>query len=175
MFGWCPDPKCDVGLVQQKLPSITVQFLPNFICKCPVHYRVKRGLGDGSLGACRVSVSVVPDPPTIDQIRQNTAVQRVLCEAWRLSVPPNVDRRGQQPRGTFQERGGWIYADPSNPLRMQAILAPRDRSTPFRSSLSGAAAIDLNSPRRGNPMAGYILVANFHTHPGEGISGFNPC
>ena len=27
MFGWCPDPKCDVGLVQQKLPSITVQFL----------------------------------------------------------------------------------------------------------------------------------------------------
>ena len=173
MFGWCPEAKCDVGLVKQKLPSITVQFLPDFICKCPIHYRVKRGLEDGSLGACRVSVSVTPDPPTIDQIRQNAAVQRVLCEAWQLSVPPEVDRRGQQPRGTFQERGGWIYADPSNPSRMQAILAPRDRSTPFRSSLSGAAAIDLNHPRRGNPMAGYILVANFHTHPGEGTSGFN--
>ena len=172
-FGWCPKPKCDVGLVAEEKRAPQYEFAPYSICKCPDHYRVKRGLDDGTLGACRVGVSLTREAPTIDQIRQNSDVQRVLCEAWQLSVPPEVDGRGRQPRGTFQERGGWIYADPSNPSRMQAILAPRDRSTPFRSSLSGAAAIDLNHPRRGNAMQGYIVVANFHTHPGEGTSGFN--
>jgi hypothetical protein len=173
MFGWCPEAKCDVGLVKHELPSITAQFLPDFICRCPPHYRVKRALEDNTLGACRFPVSLTEDPPTIDQIRQNADVQRVLCEAWQLSVPPDVDQRGRQPRGTFQERGGWIYADPSNPSRMQAILAPLSRSTPFRLSASITPVIDLNSPRRGNPREGYMLVANFHTHPGLAVSGLN--
>ena len=172
LFGWCPEAKCDVGLVKHELPSLSVQFLPDFICRCPDNYRVRRGGNEFSLGACQAPIR--REPPTIDEIRQNAHVQRVLCEAWRLSVPPDADKLGQQPRRTFQERGGWIYADPNDPSRMQAIIAPRDRSTPFRGSLSGAASIDLNHPRRGNPMAGYILVANFHTHPGEGISGFSP-
>ena len=169
----CPEAKCDIGLAKHQLPSIAGQYCPDFLCKCPDTYRVKRELIEDIPAACRVTANVIREAPTIDQIRRNSGVLRVLCEAWELSVPRELDRRGRQPRGTFQERGGWIYADPSNPSRMEAILAPSRLSRPFRSSMVGPAAIDLSSPRLGNPRSGYVLVANFHTHPGLPANGFN--
>ncbi|KAJ3505091.1 hypothetical protein NLJ89_g7596 [Agrocybe chaxingu] len=79
---------------------------------------------------------------------------------------------------TAREAGGWIYADPQNPQRVFIRRAQLTRSTPMhqlRPPANRAAGINLNDPESnpgGRPPAGFVLVANFHTHPmGEAYGG----
>ena len=100
------------------------------------------------------------DPTGISYILGNREVQLQLRKAWQLSF---IGRK------LFQERGGWIYAHPNHPSRIKAILAHKDRSRPFRPGAD--AAIDLNNPRSAG--IGYVVIANFHTHPGLSADGYN--
>ncbi|KAG6908247.1 hypothetical protein DXG01_005581 [Tephrocybe rancida] len=74
----------------------------------------------------------------------------------------------------------WIYADPTNLRRIFIRRAARSRSNPLSQNAtpgSGTAAIDLNNPEAnpGQPApAGWVIVANFHTHPMGPAYGGNP-
>ena len=169
----CKEPYCQEGLTRIKLLAET------YICKCPSNHRVKRGISDdvaSSSGLCQPQV--VTEAPTGEEIlnlimnapeNRRRTTRDVFEHAWRDSFPQ---------RGVLQERGGWIYANPNSPNQLQVIMAPRDRSTTFSAATPdpfstnrppNPAAIDLtgpqNPPQRVNE--GWILVANFHTHPRE--------
>ena len=104
---------------------------------------------------------VMQNPPTGQEIARNifrrrTDTREKLEQAWTGSF------RG---RDLFQERGGWIYANPINPNQLQVVLAPATASRPFRSTEIANPAIDLEGAATANARHGWVLVANFHTHP----------
>lgn len=68
-------------------------------------------------------------------------------------------------RDLFQERGGWIYANPNNPRQLQVVPAPTSVSRPFRTNGVANPSINLESAATANARPGWVLVANFHTHP----------
>eukprot|EP00252_Welwitschia_mirabilis_P001438 TRINITY_DN112_c0_g1_i1.p1 TRINITY_DN112_c0_g1~~TRINITY_DN112_c0_g1_i1.p1 ORF type:complete len:204 (-),score=17.98 TRINITY_DN112_c0_g1_i1:246-857(-) len=104
--------------------------------------------------------------PTAKEILQNDVVKQGMERAWKESFLGG---------GVYQSRGGWIYADASNPLSdMLVVLGSKSRSKPFSSPSSGAnidvdMEMELDKPEReGVPSAKgkkYVLVADFHTHP----------
>ncbi|KAJ3515636.1 hypothetical protein NLJ89_g1634 [Agrocybe chaxingu] len=78
--------------------------------------------------------------PSAADIAASSTAQQAFQEAWNDSFPTPT---------TAREVGGWIYADPENPNRTRI-------------------SIDLNNPAGATgrpPPAGWVLVANFHTHP----------
>jgi hypothetical protein len=87
---------------------------------------------------------------------RNSETIRQLQAAWADSFIGN---------DLFQEMGGWIYANPANPMELRIVRAPRTASRPFRSNEQNNPAIDLNGAATANAPTGWILVANFHTHP----------
>lgn len=107
--------------------------------------------------------------PSAAEIAESPIAQRAFQEAWNDSFDT---------RTTAREIGGWIYADPNDPSRIFIRRAPRDRSRPMnqlRPPANVAAGINLWDPESASgrpPPAGYVLVANFHTHPmGESYGG----
>ncbi len=66
--------------------------------------------------------------------------------------------------GLYQERGGWIFADKNNPNKLRVITAPRSASKTFKLDANTTTPfIDLEDV--GSAKKGWILLANFHTHP----------
>ena len=153
IFG-CQEPYCNEGLTREKLPNGI------YVCRCPTNLRPRRGVGDLVTGAC-ASGGGIRKPLTGEEIvsrlltrRSNT--QQLLAQAWVESCIG---------RDLFQERGGYIFADPNNPRDLQVVLAPKSASGTFRSGDASNPAIDLEGAARANANAGWVLVANFHTHP----------
>ena len=155
-FFGCQEPYCDEGLTRE-----IVREEPDFyVCRCPTNLRPRRGVGDLVTGAC-ASGGGVRKPLTGEEIvsrlfTRRSATQQVLAQAWAESCVG---------RDLFQERGGYIFADPNNPRDLQVVLAPRSASRPFRSNEPTNPAIDLEGAASANANAGWVLVANFHTHP----------
>ena len=151
----CRDPYCQDGLTRVKIFTAN-----SYVCRCPSNHRVRRGLGEATFGACGVS-NLAPEALTGEEIvdrlfTRNSATRAQLEAAWTQSFVG---------RDLFQEMGGWIYANPSNPRELQIVRAPRTASRSFRSTGSENPAIDLNGAATANARQGWILVANFHTHP----------
>ena len=139
----CQEPYCQEGLTRIKLP---ISYEAH-ICKCPSNHRVKRGISDdvaSSSGLCQPQV--VTEAPTGEEIltyimnapeNRRRTTRDVFERAWHETFPQ---------RGVFQERGGWIYANPESPNQLQVIMAPRDRSETFRANDNNPAAIGLFYP-----------------------------
>ena len=153
-FFGCQEPYCDEGLTREKLPNGI------FVCRCPTNLRPRRGGGDIVTGACAIGGGI-RKPLTGEEIvnrllTRNSATNLKLAEAWVKSCTEG---------NTLQERGGWIFADPNDPNSLQVVLAPKSASRPFRPNDASNPAIDLESATSANANAGWVLVANFHTHP----------
>ena len=89
---------------------------------------------------------------------RNSCLMECFEKAWKWSfIGKNI----------FQERGGWVYANESNPKELKIKLAPKSASEPVRlnkkTNPNPAIGIDLEDPTF--HLTGWILVANFHTHP----------
>ena len=153
LFG-CREPYCHDGITRVKMDNV-------YICKCPTNHRLKRGLYDQDKGACAL-VTVVQRPLTGEEIVRRLLANRftrdILARAWMMSFIS---------RNLFQERGGWIFANPNNPNDLQVVLAPSSASRPFRPNEEVNPAIDLEGSTSANANSGWVLVANFHTHPLE--------
>ena len=54
---------------------------------------------------------------------KNKDTKTVLKSAWQKS---------HFQKDIYQERGGWIFADPNNPNKLQVVLAPKSASKPFK-------------------------------------------
>ena len=65
----------------------------------------------------------------------------------------------------FQERGGWVFANPDIPEKVFVNLAPTTASNPFFATDMENPSIDLNGISTNDVPPGCVLVANFHTHP----------
>lgn len=93
-------------------------------------------------------------------LRRGSETRTTLEEAWKASFLSN---------NRIQERGGYIFADPDQNLNVLKIaMAPDSASESYGPDSKVNLAIDLNRPpqvRRSHKMYGWILVANFHTHP----------
>ena len=155
LFG-CREPYCNKGLTRH----LVLQ--GEYICRCSTNLRVRRGIHDAVLGACSAA-NVVPMALTGEEILERLLVTRpsnptrsMLEMAWRLSFIG---------RNLLQERGGWIYANPSDPTDLQVVLAPSTASGTFRTNGQNNPAINLEGASRANARQGWVLVANFHTHP----------
>ncbi|KAJ6528742.1 hypothetical protein DFH09DRAFT_1327562 [Mycena vulgaris] len=102
--------------------------------------------------------------PTVEDIVNRESVRLRFESAWYSSFFRN---------GTAREVGGWIYRHPDQDNNVVAIVDadPGRAGTPFPQlgNTHGNPAIDLTQPlsmpRDGDAPAGYILVANWHTHP----------
>ena len=157
LFG-CRDPYCQDGLTREKIFGADI-----YVCRCPSNHRVRRGLEEATFGACGAS-NLAPEALTGEEIvnrllTRNSMTRTQLEAAWTQSSVG---------RNLFQEMGGWIYANPSNPRELQIVRAPRTASEPFRGTNDPEQpnpAIDLNGAATANARRGWILVANFHTHP----------
>ncbi|KAJ7346335.1 hypothetical protein DFH08DRAFT_937557 [Mycena albidolilacea] len=111
--------------------------------------------------------------PTAAQIVGRESFRLAFDQAWHDSFFAN---------GTAREVGGWIYRHPDQNNDVYRIV----RADPGRSGIpfpqlgntGGNPAIDLTMPgtwpRDGDIPAGYILVANWHTHPLGPSQGGNP-
>ena len=109
---------------------------------------------------------IMQDAPTAKEIvgkifTKNSDNRKELQKAWTGSFLG---------RDLFQERGGWIYANPNNPKQLQVVLAPHKPrqlavSEPFRQGGGGNPSINLEGAATANAKPGWVLVANFHTHP----------
>lgn len=86
---------------------------------------------------------VFPCPPTAAQLLQRPEVQQALTDAFNDSGMDTEDEH---------EEGGWIYMNRHGEL------------TIVRAERGTASSIDLNNPPH---VAGSMLVADFHTHPGK--------
>ena len=153
IFG-CQEPYCQEGLTR-------VNVFENFyVCKCPTNSRPRRGVGDLVAGACALGGGI-RKPLTGEEIvsrllTRRSETRQILAQTWVDSCLG---------RDLFQERGGYIFADPNDPKNLQVVLAPRSASRPFRSNEPTNPAIDLEGAASANANAGWVLVANFHTHP----------
>ncbi|KAF5371971.1 hypothetical protein D9615_008102 [Tricholomella constricta] len=108
--------------------------------------------------------------PSVQEIVGSPQALARFQEAWNDSFPT---------RNTAREAGGWIYADPANPSRIMIRRAQLNRANSMNRlhPPNVAAGINLNSPESnpGTPApAGWVLVANFHTHPMGDAYGGNP-
>jgi hypothetical protein len=90
-------------------------------------------------------------PPTGQQLAKDPTVVRALDKAWRESHPGTSDN-------VRREQGGWIYA--------------RNGKTIVRRGPAGTK--DSFDPRNPPQIAGALLVATFHTHPGFASQGMYP-
>ncbi|KAJ7289966.1 hypothetical protein O6H91_Y301900 [Diphasiastrum complanatum] len=107
------------------------------------------------------------DAPTVDKLLENKDVMKALDDAWKGSFTGTGVSR------LYQERGGWIYADPSNVQKLKIREAGKDRSKPVKASSTENPSINLENPESqpGNVAPNsYKVVANFHTHPLPGVS-----
>ncbi|KAJ3208520.1 hypothetical protein HDU67_006691 [Dinochytrium kinnereticum] len=94
---------------------------------------------------------ILEEPRVVEQFRQ------LYFASNNINGNPNL----------VQERGGWIYADMDNPRRIQVVVAPPSRSSIAHDiNAVGNFAINLNDPLAPGIPARWVLVANFHTHPG---------
>jgi len=67
---------------------------------------------------------------------------------------------------TFRERGGWIFVNKKNPAEVQVVLAPKSASESFDATdKTTIPSINLENISTAGVPTGYVLVANFHTHP----------
>ena len=88
--------------------------------------------------------------PTTEELLRNPVLQNALEEAWKDSLPNDVNLR--------HEEGGWVYFDPTT-SRVEV-----------RRAMPGVlAAIDLSGPLT---IAGFYVVATFHTHPNPSAEGW---
>ncbi len=90
----------------------------------------------------------------VAKLLKNRYTKTVLKSAWQKS---------HFQKDIYQERGGWIFADPNNPNKLQVVLARKSASKPFR--LNGNTNPAINLEDVSSAKKGWILVANFHTHP----------
>ena len=159
----CQETYCNDGLT--KFPYTTSNGV-RYLCTCPTNYRVRRDV-NSILGACYAAVNVIEEALTGEEIVDRLLTRRSttrsqLQTAWTDSFLG---------RDLMQERGGWIYANPSNPKDLQVVLAPRSASGTFRSNGTSNPAINLEGASTANAQGGWVLVANFHTHPLETNQG----
>jgi hypothetical protein len=93
-----------------------------------------------------------PRAPSIDELRQEPAVQQALEQAWSDSLPNDPARR--------HEEGGWIYLN----LKTTELIARR---------APGGLQAELEI---GNPplLHDCVIVAIFHTHPNPTAQGWDP-
>lgn len=100
------------------------------------------------------------EAPTAEQIvtslLQKKDTRSALKQAWLGS---------HFSKDIYREKGGYIYANPNNPLQLQVVLAPESASKSFKLHGNTNPSIDLNRAGSANAKEGWILVANFHTHP----------
>jgi YD repeat-containing protein len=82
-------------------------------------------------------------PPLVSDLARNPTVVQAMSEAWADSKPGQRDRR---------EHGGWVYWNP----------ALGDITTRRKPGGGAPTEINLNNPPK---VAGYLVVATFHTHP----------
>ena len=148
----CRDPYCNDGLTRTHMYN-------NFYnCKCPTNMRVKRGINNGDV--CEQSNAkkkALTGEELVKRLLTKGSTSRTMLESsWTSS------RIGQD---LFQERGGWIFANPLEPSSLQVILAPKSASGTFRSSGTVNPAIDLEGAASANAHSGWTIVGNFHTHP----------
>ncbi len=90
----------------------------------------------------------------VAKLLKNKDTKTVLKSAWQKS---------HFQKDIYQERGGWIFADPNNPNKLQVVLARKSASKPFR--LNGNTNPAINLEDVSSAKKGWILIANFHTHP----------
>jgi len=96
-------------------------------------------------------VPVPHSAPTIDELAANPVVLAALDAAWADSQPADP--------GARHEEGGWVYFDPVT------------GTTEVRRAATGDQAIlDLSDPPE---LAGYFVVATFHTHPNPAAEGWD--
>ena len=149
----CRDPYCNEGLTR-------TQILNTYVCKCPTNLRVKRGGGNGDGNDCEQSnarkKALTGEELVKRLLTKGSTTRSMLQTAWTTS---------RIHIGTFQERGGWIFANPEAPSSLQVVLAPKTASDTFRESSQQVPAIDLSSAASANAHSGWTLVGNFHTHP----------
>ncbi|KAJ7294945.1 hypothetical protein O6H91_Y222600 [Diphasiastrum complanatum] len=70
------------------------------------------------------------EAPTADELLQNKDLMKALDDAWKGSI------KGTGASRLYQERGGWIYADPSNVSKLKIREAGKDRSKPVKENSS---------------------------------------
>ncbi len=87
---------------------------------------------------------------------QNKNTIKYLQKAWVFS---------HYRKNIYQERGGYIYANPNNPSQLQVVPAPKNAAKPFKLNGRDNPAINLEGAGSAKANKNWILVANFHTHP----------
>ncbi len=94
---------------------------------------------------------------------------KLLLPCWKIKNTKKILQKASlgsyYAKDIYRERGGYIYANPNNPSQLQVVLAPKSASKPFKLNGNTNPSIDLWGAGSANTNDGWILVANFHTHP----------
>ena len=148
----CRDPYCNEGLTRWHV------FNDFYVYKCPTNTRVKRGINDGDV--CEQSNTkkkALTGEELVQRLLTRGSTSRTMLQSsWTSSRIGN---------DLFQERGGWIFANPLEPSSLQVIMAPSSASRPFRTSGTDNPAINLEGAASAYARSGWTIVGNFHTHP----------
>eukprot|EP01018_Ginkgo_biloba_P005704 Gb_12282 [translate_table: standard] len=114
-----------------------------------------------AVAASLTSAAVGPSP---QQIIADKAVISAVATAWKESILGD---------DKYHTRGGWVYADATNPTKLVVRLADKCRSliqtNEIAKNNSELVEIYLDYPENDKssppPPLGYKIVADFHTHP----------
>jgi hypothetical protein len=95
---------------------------------------------------------VTPDAPSAAELQASPVVQAAFAAVWADSLADDI--------GLRHEEGGFIYAEVGGIIIHVRRASPGDRFS-----------IDLTNPP---VLAGYFLVATYHTHPNLSSEGWRP-